>query len=331
MKVPPIRALFYLSIALLAASNVRAQDAPAKSESALQSIRADLVMGRADHAISQLTQYLSASSRDATAHNLFCRVLYQEERWDEAIHECELAVSLYSQGSDLHLWLGRTYGEKADSIHSIKAYGLAKKVRDEFEQAARLDNKSVDALSDLGEFYVTAPAIVGGDKKKAQAVSQSLAQLDAERANQLYARLAEKDKNYTLAETELKAAIAASREPAGAWMTLASFYARRKQADKTLQALHAGVDADARAAKPHGAALVDAAGLLIREHQELPTAIELLKSYLASPNKSEDTPAFQVHARLSQLLAARGDQAGARQQMEASSSLASAYRPAPLK
>ena len=294
-----------------------------------ETVNDDLMAGRADDAISRLRPLLAANPGDAEAHNLLCRVYYQEERWDDAIHECETAARLTPLDSGYHLWLGRAYGEKADSIHSIKAFGLAKKVRAEFERAVQLNGGNVDALSDLGEFYTAAPEIVGGGKKKAQGVAQALEQYDQVEAHQLKGRLAEKDKNYTLAETEFKAALDASKQPAGAWMELASFYSRRRQWDQMLEALHAGMDADAKSERPHGPALVNGAAILSRSNQEPQVAIQLLRLYLASSNKSSDSPAFQVHAQLSRLLEQQGDHEGAKQQMEAATALAREYHPAP--
>ncbi|HET6215609.1 MAG TPA: tetratricopeptide repeat protein [Acidobacteriaceae bacterium] len=329
MRILYSRTLFYLLLAVLCVSPALAVHAASIPASALQPVSADLTTGKADDAISRLSSSLATNPGDAEAHHLLCRVYYQEERWDDAIHECEIAVRLMPLDSDYHLWLGRAYGEKADKIHSIKAYGLAKKVRDEFERAVQLEGGNVDALSDLGEFYTAAPGIVGGGKKKAQGVAQALEQYGPAQAHELKGRLAEKDKNYTLAEAEFRAAVEASDQPADAWMTLASYYARHRQWDQMLEALHAGIDADAKAAKPHGPALVDGAGILSRTNQEPQLAIELLKLYLASPNQSADSPAFQVHSQLSRLLEQQGDYDGARQQIEAAAALARAYHPAP--
>ena len=304
-----------------------AAHAASLANSLLEPVNADLTAGNADDAIARLSSSLTANPADAEAHNLLCRVYYQEERWDEAIHECEAAVRLMPQESQYHLWLGRAYGEKADKIHSIKAYGLAKKVRDEFERAVQLDGANVDALSDLGEFYTAAPGIVGGGKQKAQNVAQTLERYGQAQAHQLKGRLAEKDKNLTLAEAEFKAAVEASSQSADAWMALASFYSRHKRSDQMLEALHAGIDADAKAAKPHGAALVDGASLLSRNNVEPQLAIQLLRLYLASPNKSAETPAFQVHAQLSRLLEQQGDHEGAQQQIAAAAALAREYHP----
>jgi Tetratricopeptide repeat len=323
--------LSHLLIGLLCVLLAQAAHTASVPGNALEAVSADLAVGRADDAISRLSSSLATSPGDAEAHNLLCRVYYQEERWDDAIHECETAVKLAPQDSGYHLWLGRADGEKADSIHSIKAYGLAKKVRSEFERAVQLESGNVDALSDLGEFYTDAPGIVGGGKKKAQDVAHTLDQYEPAQANQLRGHLAEKDKNYSLAETEFKASVEASKEPANAWMTLAAFYARRQQWEQMLKALHAGIDADAKAAAPHGPALVDGAGILSRNNQEPQLAIQLLQLYLASPNKSADSPAFQVHVQLSRLLERQGDHAGAQEQIEAAAALAREYHPTPLK
>jgi tetratricopeptide (TPR) repeat protein len=297
----------------------------------LQAVTADLNAGRADAAIAELGSSLAANPADASAHNLLCRVYYQEQRWDDAIRQCEAAVRLMPTNAEYHLWLGRAYGEKADSIHSIKAYGLAKKVRDEFERAVQLDGTNVDALSDLGEFYTAAPGIVGGGKKKAQGIAQAMEAYGPAQAHQLKGRLAEKDKNYPLAESEFKAAVEASQQAPDAWMELASYYARHRQWDQMLQAVHAGINADARSAKPHGPALVDAAGILVRSNQDLQLATQLLRQYLDSPNQSADSPAFQVHTQLSRLLDQQGDHQGAHQEAEAAAALARDYHPAPPK
>jgi hypothetical protein len=307
-----------------------ADDTPISRE-ALQPVHADLMSGKADDAIARLNSSLATNPNDAEAHNLLCRVYYQEERWDDAIRECGTAVKLMPADSNYHLWLGRADGEKADSIHSIKAFGLAKKVRDEFERAVQLDGSNVDALSDLGEFYTEAPGIVGGGKQKAQGVVQALERYSPVQADQLKGRLAEKDKNYASAEANFKAAVDASNRSANAWMDLASYYGRRRQWNPMLEALHAGIDADAKAAEPHGAVLVDGADLLIRSGQDPQLAIQLLRLYLDSPNKSADSPAFQVHARLSRLLEQQGDHDSARQENEAAASLAHEYHSTPPK
>ncbi len=74
-----------------------------------------LAAGRVDDAISTLQQEINTNPNDAEAYNLLCRAYFSLSQWDRGIAACEKAVSLDSNNSVYHLWLGRIYGEKADA------------------------------------------------------------------------------------------------------------------------------------------------------------------------------------------------------------------------
>jgi tetratricopeptide (TPR) repeat protein len=283
----------------------------------------DLQQGHADHALELLQPAASASNRDAEAKQLLCRVALQLERWNDAVAACEKAVALDDSSSNNHLWYGRALGEKADRSSFIKAYGLAKRVKAEFETAVALDPDNAEALSDLGEYYTEAPAIVGGGKDKAAAVASKLDDVDRARAEELRGRIAASNKDVAAAEQHFREAIAAAPRSANYWMVLASFYQKENDLDRMQEAIHSGLEANGA----HGEPLVDAAHLLTRAGQDPQTAIRLLREYLASPEKSEDEPAFRVHLLLANLLKQQGDPAGAAQEIQAASSIASVYHP----
>jgi tetratricopeptide (TPR) repeat protein len=288
----------------------------------LAAVRGDLIQGRADHGLQALDEVLTQDPRNAEAHNLQCRIYLQEQRWSDAIKPCETAVKLAPDNGNYHLWLARALGEKADRVSFITAYKMAKQIHVEFETAAKLDPRNANALSDLGEFYVDAPGIVGGGLDKAEGVAQQLDAFAPDRAQYIRARIAEDQKDYERAEEEYKAAIAGSKEPAGAWMDLASFYRRRQRWGDMIQAVHKGAALDTQ----HGVASSDGASVLIRAGRDLPFARQLLEQYLASPNKSEDAPAFQTHVQLGKLLNSLGDALGAQQQFAAAVELAKDYQ-----
>src|SRR5262249_56353728 len=100
------------------------------------------------------------------------------------------------------LWLGRCYGEKAAASSFFTAAGLAKKVRTEFERAVALDPKSAINRTDLAEFYLEAPGIVGGGQDKARGQAEILAKLDAGKAHWINGRIAEKNKDTPTAEPQ---------------------------------------------------------------------------------------------------------------------------------
>lgn len=288
----------------------------------LEAVRGDLMHGRADQGLQSLDQVLARQPQNAEAHNLRCRIYMQEQRWNDAIQSCQTAVTLAPYSSNYHLWLARALGEKADRVSFITAFKMAKPIRVEFETAAKLDPHNANALSDLGEFYVDAPGIVGGGLDKAEQVAQQMDAFAPDCAHYIRARIAESRKDYGRAEEQYKAAVAGAKEPADAWMDLASFYRRRQRWDDMVHAVHKGAELDAQ----RGLALADGASVLIRAGRDLPFARKLLEEYLASPNKSEDAPAFQTYVQLGKLLTSLGDGSGAQQQFVAAVDLAKDYQ-----
>src|ERR1700674_2638197 len=158
-----------------------------------------LAEGRVDDAIASLQRRISKAPNDAESYNLLCRAYLTLSDWDKGISACEKAVSLDSENAQYNLWLGRIYGEKADHVGFWSAAGLAKKVRNEFETAVRLNPDNADARTDLAEFYLEAPGIVGGGRDKAEAQAQKLASIDPIKAGWVKGRLAENQKDLVLA------------------------------------------------------------------------------------------------------------------------------------
>src|SRR6202158_6224523 len=152
-----------------------------------------LAAGRADEAIQTLEWQIGHSPSDAESFNLLCRAYFMIDEWDRGIPSCERATRLDPQKSLYYLWLGRIYGEKADHVGFLSAAGLAKKVRNAFERAVELDPGSWEARTDLAEFYLEAPSIVGGGQDKARAQADALLPFNPAMAHWVLARIAGKD------------------------------------------------------------------------------------------------------------------------------------------
>ena len=282
-----------------------------------------LNQGRADDAIRTLQAQLSAAPHDAVAHQLLCRTYYSIELDDQAIEECELAVADAPSSSESYLWLGRAYGLKASHANPVSAFRLARKVAAAFEEAVKLDPASLPALSDLGEFYVAAPSLVGGGLDKAQELANRMMPPSATKAHRLLALIAEKKGDLSAAEAEFRRAVEA-QPSAGAFVDLAAFYQRQKRTDQCVTAIQAAVRLD----RVKDAALVDAATILTDAKRSPQLAQQLLVAYLGSPAKSDEEPAAKVHVLLGNLLLNSGDQTGARREYQAALALASVYLPA---
>lgn len=276
-----------------------------------------LAAGRVDDAILSINGKLNSQPNDAGSYNLLCRAYFSVANWDRAISACERAVSLQPSSGEYHLWLGRSYGEKADSSSFLTAAGLAKKVRNEFERAVQLDPANVGAHVDLAEFYLEAPGIVGGGQDKARAQAALVAKLNPAKAHWIQGRLAEKNKDLIAAENEYRAAIGASHGGANAWLNLALFYRKNGRLDEMQDALKKA----AAAPLDQPEVLVDAASTLLRANRDLPFATELVRRYLASTTV-EQAPPFKAHYLLGTILEKQGDKEGAAKEYQSALMLA---------
>jgi len=304
---------FLIGISLLTFS-------PALSAQAPQDL---LAAGSVDQALQTLERQIHTAP-NAEAYNLLCRAHFELGAWDVGIPACEKATALEPNNGLYHLWLGRIYGEKADRAGFLKAAGLAGKVRTEFERAVQLSPNSWEARTDLAEFYLEAPGIVGGGKDKALAQADLLSPLNPAMAHWVKARVAEKNKDNTAAEKEYRAAIDASKGGARAWLNLAGFYRHTNRLDDMQQALRT------MESRPldHPAALVDAAGMLLRTGRDALMAIRLLRRYIALPNTVEEAPVFKAHTLLGELLERQGDRPAAAEEYRAALAMAHTFRQA---
>lgn len=283
-----------------------------------------IAIGRIDEAVALLRSRLNANPKDAEAYHLLSRAYYSVQRWDDAISNGERATSLQPGNSEYHMWLGRAYGEKADSSSFVVAAELAKKVRTHFEQAVQLNGSNRAARVDLAEYYVSAPGFLGGGKDKARSQADQLAASDPATSHWIRAIIAEKDKKYDVAEQEYKAAVQTSKEPAKRWLDLASFYRHHSRFNEMEDALNRALSVSNR--EPY--ILYDAAEILSRAGRNFNGAIQLLRTYLNSGDPTEDAPLFQAHYLLGSLLERSGDRAAAAQEYRVTLSLAKDFEKA---
>jgi tetratricopeptide (TPR) repeat protein len=315
MFITPTRLRITFSLLLLFSARLLLADAT----------QADLLLqqGRVNEATVRLHDVLAAQPGDALAHQLLCRAYYAQNMAENAIRECELAVANAPSSSDNQMWLGRAYGFKAAHANPFAALNLAIKVRTCFERAVQLDPDNVHAMSDLGEFYVEAPSLIGGGLDKAQALASRMQPHFPSESHRLLALVAEKKKDLTAAEAEFTSAATVGKTPE-AYIDLGHFYQRHNQPEKMLAALQSAIAADHR----KGPAIVDAASILTDAHRSPELAENLLRTYLSSSAKTDDAPAFKVHIQLGELLAQRGDPDGAHHEFATALALAPNYAPA---
>jgi tetratricopeptide (TPR) repeat protein len=282
-----------------------------------------LMQGRADDAAAGLRVVLATNPKDGRAHLLLCRVFYSEELADAAVTECEAALETLGNNSTAQDWMGRVYGLKADQSGPIAGYKLANKVRIAFEAAVQLDPKNADAVDDLSEYYVGAPSMLGGGTDKAYELATKVEAQLPQPAHRIRGLAAEKERDYTKAELEFKAAVAMGGR-ADAWTDLGHFYARHSQKNQAIDALKHAIAVD----RAHDESLVDIASILNKMHREPALGEQVLRDYLVSTSKSDAAPAFKAHVMLGKMLESNGDKPRAQTEFQSALELAKDYAPA---
>jgi tetratricopeptide (TPR) repeat protein len=102
----------------------------------------------------------------------------------------EKAVALDGAVAKYHRQLAEVLGVVAQHSNTLQQVLLARRFRKEIETALTLDPTDVQALRDLLEFHLIAPGLLGGDQRKAAAISERIAALDAAEGYLAKARIA---------------------------------------------------------------------------------------------------------------------------------------------
>ena len=239
----------------------------------------------------------SIADKDAAAYELMGRNYYMQSEFKKASEAFEKALAEQPANSQYALWLGRAHGRRAENATPFTAPSQATKARQYFEKAVALDPKNVEALADLFEYYLEAPGFLGGGMDKAERIAKQLAELESGEGHWARAKMAEKRKDYALAEEQWRKAIEASPQQVGRLIDLARFLAKQGRMPEAEQNL-----AKADKLAPENAKLIFAkADIYIKHKVNLEVAKDLLKRYINSNLTPDDPPKAQAEKLLRQV------------------------------
>jgi tetratricopeptide (TPR) repeat protein len=292
------------------------------SRAATPSPRELLDGGRTDEALRLLTA--QATGNNAAAFNYLGRTYFALGDWDNAVRHCERAAQLNPRNAEFQLWLGRSYGEKANAASALSAYSLARKTVAAFETARALDRNSLPIARDLSEYYSTAPSIVGGGSDKALALAAELAPEHPSDASWVRALVASHESDQAKAEREYNESIRLDHNSAATYLEFARYLRGRKIWDRFQQTLEQAI----HSTRIRPIDRYDAAELLLRTDRDLPMAAQLMRAYIQSGHTEEIAPLFRAHFLLGEILLKSGDAGQAAAEYRAALALASSYRPA---
>jgi Tfp pilus assembly protein PilF len=229
---------------------------------------------------------LPLAQKDAATDHLIGMCYYMQGDPRKAADFFEKAVALKPGESDYSLWLGRAFGRRAETSSFLTAPGYAAKARDYFQIAVRLNPHNLEAVSDLFEYYLDAPGLLGGGLDKAEALAVRMGEVDQAEGHWALARVAEKRKELQTAEEQFRRAVDLAPRQAGRMIDLARFLANSGRYQESDEAFRR-----AEAVAPGSPKVMFAqASTYIATGRHLDLAKKLLKRYLQAELTPDDPP-----------------------------------------
>jgi tetratricopeptide (TPR) repeat protein len=239
---------------------------------------------------------LPMAAKDGAAYLLIGQNYYGLGDVKKATEVLEKAIAAEPGNSEYYLWLGRAFGRRAETSSPFTAPGYASKARQNFEKSVELDGKNLEACSDLFEYYLEAPGFLGGGMDKATKMADRIAALNEIEGFWARAKIAEKRKEYSGAEQQLRRAVELAPRQAGRLLDLAKFLAKQGRFQESDQAFQA-----ADKVEPNSPRVMFAkADTYIRNGRNLDTARNLLRQYLTATLTPDDPPRAQAEKLLKQ-------------------------------
>ncbi len=219
---------------------------------------------------------------------------------DGAQAKAQAQVSANPNSAEAHYWLGAVYGQQAMAAGIFSKMGFAKKVKLEFEKAAALDPKHIEARFGLLQFHLQAPGIAGGDEEVAKQMAVELANIDVVSGHRARATLKFKDKDEAGGMNELYSALKVNPAHADTLGQVLGYLDSKKRALDAEPYVKAGLAAAPSDPKVHYQAVKFAA----LTGKNTPEALVLADSILSIKPLPQGINLAGAHYRRAQLLVA---------------------------
>jgi tetratricopeptide (TPR) repeat protein len=255
---------------------------------------------------------LEADRENQTALYYLGRIALIDEDLDGAIDLLRKAVKLDDTDSVYRTWLGRAYIDKLQTVSFYERGVLAGRALESLQKAVELDPSNVEARISLGGYYLNAPSIAGGSKKKAREQAEEVIKHDPVEGNAMLAGIHIKDKEYDQAIEKLRACIEAKPENIDYRYQLGMLYQELERYDDAFDVFERILEIDSN----NTAALYQIGRTAAFSGTRIDRGIACLRIYL----EKEIQPGYPgydgAHWRLGMLHQRKGDLAMARSEYE---------------
>jgi tetratricopeptide (TPR) repeat protein len=310
--LPALAALWLLAVT--AATAVAAPAAAAASPAAAAAVGPEdciqLFDGRSfDGAQACLEAFLAKRPADAVALAYLGRACLERRQAAPAIGWLEQAAARDPGRSEVHDWLGRAYGIAAERAPRVRQFGLAVKARKEFARAVELAPGNLEALEDLIEFQIQAPAFLGGSFDQARLHAAEIERRDPPRGRLARDQIRLRQLGLAAAERQMQATAADFPGDPRPRLALGAAYGQAGRYQPAFEALEAALRLD----PGDVAAAVELAQTATLSGQRLDRAAELLTACLKRLPAGDSAELADCHYQLGALLERRGEPAAARE------------------
>ncbi len=182
---------------------------------------------------------IKAGPEDPEANFLMGRMLLRWGDLNAALPHAEKAVKLAPQNPEYHWLLAEALGQQAQRANVFRQIGLARRFRSEAETVLKLNPRHIEAHYGMMIYYLKAPGIVGGDKKKAYAEADEIMKIDKAKGYLALVRLAQEEQQPQKVEELYRKAVEADPKLYDAHVGLVNVYANASPRNAAAAETHA--------------------------------------------------------------------------------------------
>jgi len=288
-----------MSLAAIMLMTVNGLAATTTFEQAVQKYEAgDLAAARAG-----LNALLLDDDRNGGALYYLGRLSLDEAKLDEAIELLARATAVDPAQSNYHSALGRAYIQKLQGAEMFEKGMLAGRALESLNKAVGLNPENIEARMSLAGYYLNAPPVAGGSKKKARAQVEEIVKIDPMAGNALLAGLYAAEENHEQAIEAFKKCIEMDPANKEYRYSLAMIYQTQKEFEQAFDVFEQMLEINPE----ERGALYQYARTAVFAHSNVDRGIVCLDTYLTLEVENGMPMYESAHWRLGMLYEHKGE------------------------
>lgn len=191
--------------------------------------------GEKEKAQTFFQNHLKSNKKDPEANFYMGRIYFDEDDYGKAIDWFEKAAKYDKNNSRYHMWLGHSFGRRAQNAPKLKQPFLARNSRKNYEKAVELDPDNIEARKSAMEFYLQAPGFMGGGRDNAEREARAIMERDSVAGHTAWGRVYSYFEETEKAKENYKEAIRNHPEDMTAYYRLFALYYNQEHFSDALE------------------------------------------------------------------------------------------------